>query len=146
MGLKGEVSAVTLNRQHVAIRVPAAYGVGAGQTIFTIQGGPVLIVALFGVIVTAPFGAGGTTLRYLVSGVAVDTAVAVSAAVNSLIISPLDDTGVSPVVVGAVSDQPLDKMLAGPGTIQITTLVAATVGTVGFYCVYRKLDPASQII
>lgn len=146
-GLKTDVTVLEQSRQKAAFRIAAAYGIGA-NTIFTIRGGPVLIMGLFGRVVTAPFGAGGTTGTFTVSGRAIDSgAIAIASALNTLIVSPLDDAGLNPIIPNvAANNLPLiEGLLAVTGNIVLTLAVAATVGTVEWYCLYYAMNVASEI-
>lgn len=147
MGLVNKVNAIELYRLKMAFRPAAAYGAIA-NTIFTIRGGPVLIVGLFGHVVTAPFGAGGTTGFFTIAGVPADSgAVAIASAANTLIVSPLDDAALAPIIPNvAARNMPLiEGFLAVPGNIVLTLAVAATVGTVAWYCLYYAVNQASDI-
>lgn len=148
MGLETKVNAIELYRLKVAFRPAAAYGVAA-NTIFTIRGGPVLIMGLFGHVATVPFGAGGTTGTFTVSGVAVDSgALAIASALNTLIVSPLDDAALMPIIPNvAARNLPLiEGLVSVPGNIVLTIAAAATVGTVAWYCLFYTLNEASQIV
>lgn len=147
MGLESKINAIELYRLKVAFRPAVAYNALA-NTIFTIQGGPVLIVGLFGHVITAPFGAGGTTGTFAISGRTVDSgAVPIASAANTLIVSPLDDAGLRPIIPNVVANNlPLiEGIVAVPGNIVITLAVAATVGTVAWYCVFYAMNQASDV-
>lgn len=147
MGLKAQVNAIELSRLKTVFRPAAAYGVAA-NTIFTIRGGPVLIMGLFGHVITGPFGAGGTTGTFTVSGLTVDSGpIPIASAVNTLIVSPLDDLGLAPILPNvAASNLPLiEGLLAVPGNIVINIAVLGTVGTVAWYCMFYAVNVASEI-
>jgi hypothetical protein len=147
MGFPSKVNAIELYRWKVAFRPAAAYGALA-NTIFTIRGGPVIIMALFGRVVTGVFGAGGCTGTFTVSGVPVDSgAVAIASAVNTLIVSPLDDAALAPVIpnVAALNLPLIEGLVAVTGNIVFTVGVAPTVGTVEWYCAYYAMNLASEI-
>lgn len=146
MGLKSQVDRIALERQTVAMRQPVAYAIGVGQVIFTIQGGPILITALFGHIVTGAI-AGATTFNFFAGGVAIDAPTIITSINNQLIVSPLDDTAVTALAFATFrSNLPLDTLLASPGNITLTVGGANTVGAVAFYVVYYRLNPASEVI
>lgn len=142
-----KINAIELYRQKVAFRPAAAYGVAA-NTIFTIRGGPVLIIGLFGRVAVAPFGAGGTTGTFTVAGRAVDSgAIAIASALNTLILCPLDDAALVPIIPNvAANNLPLiEGLLSVTGNIVLTIAAAATVGTVEWYCVYYAMNQTSEI-
>jgi len=145
MGLKGEVDVLSYARQKVAVRPAAAYGIAA-NTIFTISGGPVMLMALFGHVITAIVAA--PTATFTVSGVAVDSgAVVVTSGVNTFIVCPLDDAGIAAVVpnVAATNILAADPLVAVPGNIVVTIAVAPTGGTIAWYCVYYSLGEVAII-
>ena len=146
MGLESIVNLILINQQQITFRPAAAYGVAA-NTIFTIQGGPVVIQALVGRVVAAI--AGVPTMTFTVSGAAVDSgATVVTCAANRFIVCPLDDAGLVAVVpnVAARNLPAIDGLFAVTGNIVVTVGAAPTVGTVEWYCVWRGLNPASSVI
>ncbi len=130
----------------VAYRPAALYNVGA-NTIFTIAGGPVVICALFAHTIQAM--AAASTFTLTVSGAAIDNGAAlVTSLINTLIVSPLDNTGVQPIVPNiAVSSTMAGgfQLLAVPGNIVLTVGAANTTGTMVWYCAYFRMNMASSV-
>ena len=154
MGLRLRVDQIWLDRQLVAYRAPANYAIGA-HTIFTIQGGPVWIKAIFARFTAAE--ASGSTFALTVGGVAMqNAAVNVNGAINTLATFPLG-AAAGQVIVPAVLAQPPFSLanallgqvgqgqIASPGNIVLTVAAALTDGLPEFYVVYQKLQVVSNI-
>jgi hypothetical protein len=150
MALSKVIKQTSLDNFNVAYRGPQTYLVATGAyTIFTIVGGPVMIVALGGNETTAATGA--TTIRYTVCGVNVDAgAIAINGAVGWPNVSCLNVAG---TLVNAAGIPLTDALLHSKGFIASTNtgaiIATFAVGTdwIGeFFCVYRKLSPNSRII
>lgn len=147
-GLKQTVDSIWLGKLEVAYRPPQRYLIaGSPYTIFTISGGPVLIKALFAHTIEAM--AAATTFAITVSGVAVDSGpVVVTSLINRLIVSPLDETILSPIVPNvAVSSIAAGgfMLMAVPGNISLAVAAANTSGDMTWYCAYYRMSPAAMI-
>ena len=172
MGLKSELLTVLQNTD-IAVRRPArAAGAGgdwspaADFNIFSITGGPVRITGLIGVVTATFAGANAIPLvSYypLVAGIAAITAmaaVAVAAAWPEETILTWAGTllGVLAPTVGLGHGQaysagvPTQGWVGSidvvPGFIQIVNAggAADATGQVDWYCTYRKLGAASQLV
>lgn len=145
MGLKGQVDILTYARQMVAVRPAAAYGIAA-NTIFAVSGGPVMLLALFGHVITAI--AGVPTATFTVCGVAVDSgATVITSGAGTFIVCPLDDSGLSAIVPNVAARNILvaNALIAVPGNIVVTIAAAPTVGTIAWYCVYYAVGEVARI-
>jgi len=147
-GLKQTVNGIALQKLEVAYRPPQLYlTAGSPYTLFTITGGPVWIKALFAHTIQAVTAV--TTFAITINGVAVDSgAVVITSAINTLIVSPLDETVPTPIVPNvAVSSLAAGgfMLLAVPGDISLAVAAADTDGTMAWYCAYYRMNPASMI-
>ena len=154
MSLKGLVSQAWQDKENVAVRAPANYGIAA-NIIFTIVGGPVWIKALFAHFTVAE--ASGSTFAWSIDAILMqNAAVNVNGLINTIATCPLG-AAAGQVIVPALLSQPpysLANALLGqvgqgqisaPGNILCTVAGFVTDGFPAFYCVYKKLNPASQI-
>ena len=149
MALSKVIKQTSLDNFPVAYRGPQLYAFATGAyTLFTIVGGPVMIVALGGNQTAAAGGA--TTIRYTVSGVNVDAgAIAINGGIGWPHASCLNVAG---TLVNAAGIPLTDVLLHSKGFIASTN-TGAIIGTFAvadwtgeFFCVYRKLSPNSRII
>ena len=146
MGLKNELDQVWAQRLEVVFRPPALYNIGA-TTLFTIAGGPVIICALFAHTIAAVTVA--STFTIAVAGTTVDSGAAlVTSAINTLIVSPLDDLAIQPIVPNvAVSGAMAGgfMLLSVTGNIVLTVAGANTDGIMAWYCAYYRMSQAGSI-
>ena len=145
-GLKPMIDEIWQQKLSIAYRPPALIAAGA-NTIFVISGGPVVIEALFAHQITA--NAAGSTFTIAISGAGTDNGpVVCTSAINTLIVSPLDPTLVQPIVPNLAISAAIAagfQLLAVPGNI-VLTVVTTTTGTLAWYCIYRRMNPASSIV
>ncbi len=136
----------------------AATAVGnvASWSRFTIADGPVLVLALWGIIKTTPMDGTAATLAlaHSVGPVAICGDLAAIAAdpagtlyiVNGVSASLMQKseagvTGFTAVTVGAMT--PVGMV---PGDIDVVVGVGNQVGTVEWHCVWQPLDPLSTLV
>jgi hypothetical protein len=145
MSLRSEILAILQNNLSVAYRSPRAMTVALSPiTLFTITGAVELIT--LGMRTTAaPGGAGTFTLT--ANGVGLDAgAVLANGAVGTIFLSPLNVAGANLDAAGLPKTvATLTSFISGDsvGTIVVTVAVATITGE--WFCVYRKLTPASLI-
>ena len=126
---------------------------GAADTddLFTITGGPVIVMEFVGLVVTeiggnaatcqiqevttAPAGAANLSTAVNVEGDAVGTSYTFTTAAPSVL---------TPTTAGALADVPAVKWLCPIGTIK-ATFSAANVGAIKWYMVYKPLTPLSVV-
>lgn len=152
-GLKDIVALIWQNGLHVAHDTPATHGAGAYNA-FAITGGPVWIKAFLEYNNTAI--AGATTTTVAVGAVGLDAgAVAIgAAAINTLVVSPLD-AAVAKIAPALAVQMPSllgfatnIGVVAAAGVNIIVTFAGVAMGAaenVSYYCVYQKLAPQSLI-
>ena len=152
MSLSGLVKEISQGGQHVAFRPSQIYAVATGAyTIFSVNGGAILVQALVGRITAAAVGA--TTIATTLNAVAGEAAaVACNGAVGTLVWVPLNVAG----TLTNIGAQPLaDALLApkgmavgtqpaGPGLI-VATYAVGTSLTMEWAMVYTKLSPSAYI-
>jgi hypothetical protein len=152
-GLKGLVNELWLRQPQWVHSVPATYAAGA-HDIFDIVGGPVWITALLEYNDTAIGGATTTTIA--VGAVGLDAgAVAIgAAAIDTLVVSPLD-AAVAKIAPALAVQMPSllgfatnIGVVASPGVAINVTFAGAAMGAaenVSYYVCYQKLLPQSLI-
>lgn len=153
MSLSADIKRISEDTDHKISSVPAFY-TAAGQTIFSIIGGPVWIKTMVEYLDTAMTNATTTTIT--VCGVACDAgAVAINAgAIGSIVVSPLSANAKAASALAAqwpdptgVATQGGFGMIAGLGDIVVTfATVMAVDNRYSLHIVYQKLSAASRIV
>lgn len=153
MSLSADIKAILNSQNLVAHSAPNTYAAGA-HNILTIVNGPVWIRALVERNVTAM--AGATTTTIAVAGVGVDAgALAIgAAAINTMVVSPLD-AAVAKIAPAAAVQMPSllgfatnVGFLASAGAIAVT-FAGVAMGAAELYqliVVYQPLVPNARII
>lgn len=137
----------------IAHDVPATHGAGA-YAAFAITGGPVWIVAAFEYLDTALAGATTTTLAVGAVGLDAGALAIGAAAINTMVVSPLDAAVAKiapalavqmPSLLGFATNQ---GVVASQGVNITVTYAGVAMGAAentSLYVVYRKLTPQSLI-
>lgn len=140
---------------HTWATATAVGNVGAFSR-FTIAAGPVLILALWGIIKTTPMDGTAATLalQHSLGPVAIcgDLAAIASDPAGTLYIvngvsasllqkSEAATAGFTAITVGAMT--PIGMV---PGDIDVVVAVGNQVGTVEWHCVWQALDPLSTLV
>lgn len=153
MSLRSLVESIYNNGLFVAYDPPATHGAGAYNA-FAITGGPVWIKGFIEYNATAL--AGATTTTVAVGAVGLDAgALAIgAAAINTLVVSPLD-AAVAKIAPALAVQMPSllgfatnIGVVVSPGVNITVTFAGVAMGAaenVSYYCIYQKLSPASLI-
>lgn len=152
MGLKQEVTGISLDRDIILVRPSATYLVATGAyTIFNVRNGPVLVKALIGYITAAAVGA--TTIATTLNTVAGEAgAVACNGAVGTVVWVPLNAAA---TLVNAVAQPATDALFApkgmfvgtqpaGPGLI-VATYGVGTSLTMSWTIIYQRLSESAMV-
>lgn len=159
MGLKQTVDSIHGMSLHTAYRPVGAALPIAATNIFTLSGGPVLIIGFF-MHAEAAMGA-ASSFQVTACGVVMENAAVVcNLLVGEMAVWPLTG-GAGNVIVPNIAASPypplasellgVDKLLLAPGAAagnNFVCTVAAVIcpaNTVAFYCIYYKLRPQSLI-
>jgi hypothetical protein len=151
MTTQGNVRNILNGNLQVAYRPAQVYSsVTGAYTIFSVTGGPIEAVQLFGYITAAAGGA--VTVAGTLNGVAGDAGAAViSGAVGTVVWYPLNVGGtilnaaaIPQTLATAPNSMIVGTQPAGPGLIVMT--YAISTATMSWTLVYRKLTPASRIV
>jgi len=153
-GLKGLVNQLWSDRLHWVHSVPATYAAGA-HDIFNIIGGPVWIRALLEYNNTALAGATTTTLAVGVVGLDTGLLAIGPAAINTLVVSPLD-AAVAKIAPALAVQMPSllgfatnIGVVASAGVAINVTFGGVAMGAaerVSYYVCYQRLSPQSNIV
>lgn len=119
--------------------------------LFTITGGPIIVMEFIGVVTTVIGGAANMTIQEAVADPSGDVALSTTVAINtdasgtSYTFTAAAPSVLTPTTAGALANVPSVKWLCPIGTIQALGS-AAQDGVIAWYMSYKPLSPLSKVI